>query len=182
MSSRTETKRRAAAVDQPIDEHPAADRLQRILVATDGSPRSAEGVDFAVDLAAEHGAELIIVHVVPAVDLIPPLAIDEVGGALVHEPTAYDHALLEDAAAVATEHGVVATTALVAGSTAEAIVASADAHDADLIVLSSRSGHGPVVGALLGSVSLAVLKVSTRPVLIVRGVPHHDASVAGMSS
>ena len=62
------------AADQSTDEHPTANRLQRILVATDGSARSTEGVDFAVDLAAEHGAALTIVHVVPLVDVAAAVA------------------------------------------------------------------------------------------------------------
>ena len=140
--------------------------MKKILVATDGSAPSAEAVSFGVELAAEHEAELILVHVVPAVDVVPA-GMFGIGGALPHEPSPEDRALLEDAAAVAAEHGVVSTTALLKGDTVAEIVAFADSHDADLIVVGTR-GHGAIAGTLLGSVSRGILRETKRPVLVVR--------------
>ncbi len=142
--------------------------LQTILVATDGSPASQEAVEFAVELASEHQSALHVVHVVPTVDLAPAITIGDVGAAFPHEPTAHDYAVLEAAAAFASEHGVAAMTALLSGLTVEKIVAYAESHDVDMIVVGSR-GHGAIFSALLGSVSLGVLRSSKRPVLIVRG-------------
>ena len=62
-----------------------------------------------------------------------------------------------------------ATTALLAGPTVEQIVAHGEADRADVIVVGSR-GRRAVASALLGSVSLGVLRSSSRPVLIVRGM------------
>ena len=140
--------------------------MKRILVATDGSASSAEAVSFGVELAAEHEAELIFVHVVPALDVVPA-AVFGMGGAFPHEPSTEDRELLDDAAAVAAEHGVVSTTALLKGDTVDEIVAFADSHDADLIVVGTR-GHGAFAGALLGSVSRGILRETKRPVLVVR--------------
>lgn len=142
--------------------------MKRILVTTDGSPSSAEAVAFGVELASEHEAELIFVHVVPTLDVVPSSGFG-IGGAFPHEISERDHSLLEEAAAVASEHEVFATTALLRGDTVDEIVAYADSHDVDLIVVGSR-GHGAVAGALLGSVSRGVLGESKRPVLIVRAV------------
>ncbi len=141
--------------------------MKRILVATDGSPSSAEAVAFGSGLAVEQEAELIFVHVAPAFDGVPVTGFGGMGGALPHEPSGYDHALLEDAAAVAAEHDVVSRIALLRGDTVDEIVAYADSHDVDLIVVGSR-GHGGIASALLGSVSRGVLGESKRPVLIVR--------------
>jgi nucleotide-binding universal stress UspA family protein len=141
--------------------------MERIVVATDGSPSSAAAVAFGVDLAAEHGSELAFVHVVPRLDVVPTTGIGGFGCAFPHEPCKHDHELLADAAAVAAEHGVVSTTALLRGHTVDEIVAYADSHDADLIVVGSR-GHGAIASALLGSVSHGVLKETKRQVLVVR--------------
>lgn len=140
--------------------------MKRILVATDGSPSSTEAVAFGVELASEHETELIFVHVVPTLDVVPATGFG-MGGAFPHEPSDHDHVLLDEAAAVASEHGVVSTTAMLRGDTVDEIVAYADSHDVDLIVVGSR-GRGAIAGALLGSVSRGLLGESKRPVLIVR--------------
>ena len=141
--------------------------MKRILVATDGSPSSTEAVAFGVELASEHEAELIFVHVVPTLDVVPATGFGGIGGAFPHEPSEHDHVLLEEAAEVASQQGVLSTTALLRGDTVDEIVAYADSHDVDMIVVGSR-GHGAIAGALLGSVSHGVLGESKRPVLIVR--------------
>ena len=144
--------------------------MRRILVATDGSSFAEEAVSIGVELAGEHGALLDIAHVVPRVDVAPAAGFGSIGGAFAHVPSNHDRAVLAAAAAVAAEHEVVATTALLRGDTVDEIVAHADSHDADLIVVGSR-GHDAVTGALLGSVSRGVLAESRRPVLVVRAAP-----------
>jgi nucleotide-binding universal stress UspA family protein len=141
--------------------------MQRILVATDGSPSSTEAVGFGVELAAEHKAELIFVHVVPTLDIAPVAGFGAIGGAFPHEVSEHDRTLLDEATSVASEHEVVSTTATLRGDTVNEIVAYADSHDVDLIVVGSR-GHGAIASTLLGSVSRGVLGESKRPVLIVR--------------
>ena len=144
--------------------------MKRILVATDGSRSSTEAVAFGIELAAEHKTELIFVHVVPLLDVVPATGFGAIGGALPHDVSEHDRTLLDEAAASAAEHELVATTALLRGDPVGEIVAFAEAHDVDLIVVGSR-GHGTIASALLGSVSRGVLAEAKRPVLIVRAAP-----------
>ena len=141
--------------------------MKRILVATDGSPSSTEAVAFGVELAAENETELIFIHVVPTLDVVPATGFGGVAGAFPHEVSEYDRTLLDEAAAVAAGHEIVSTTAMLRGDTVDEIVAYADSHDVDLVVVGSR-GHGSIASALLGSVSRGVLGESKRPILIVR--------------
>lgn len=144
--------------------------MKLIVVATDGSPPAAEASRFGIELAREDDAELVFAHVVPEYDVVPATVV-QIGGVFPHEPGPDDTALLEDAAALAAEQDVIATTVLLRGETVDAIVDYAVSHDADLVVVGSR-GHGAIAGALLGSVSLGVLRRAGLPVAIVRaGAP-----------
>ena len=141
--------------------------MKKIVVATDGSPSSAEAVAFGVELARDLDAELTFVHVAPMVDVAPMLGYPVVG-AIPHHTSAADAAPLEHALVYAGAHGVAAESELLVGDTVDEIVAFADSRDADLIVLGSH-GHGSIAAALLGSVSRGVLHEARRPVVVVRG-------------
>jgi nucleotide-binding universal stress UspA family protein len=150
--------------------------MKKILIATDGSPAAVEALEFGLDLAAEEEAEALVVHVVPSIDSVPMGGFGMSSAAMVHEVTDADRAPLEAAVEIAAQKGLPVTTELLVGSTVGEIVAFADYRDADLIVIGSR-GHGALTTALLGSVSLGVLRHTARPVLIVRGhasVQHED--------
>jgi nucleotide-binding universal stress UspA family protein len=141
--------------------------MKKILVATDGSPSSAEAVAFGVDMARELDAKLTFVHVAPALDVAPMLGFPMVG-AIPHHMSPADAAPLESALVYAGAHGVPAESELLVGDTVDEIVAFADSHDVDLIVVGSH-GHGSIASALLGSVSRGVLHEARRPVTVVRG-------------
>jgi nucleotide-binding universal stress UspA family protein len=66
----------------------------------------------------------------------------------------------------AEEKGVGAQEEILEGNAAEQIVEIARARDAAMIVVGSR-GLGAIAGALLGSVSSAVIHRADRPVLVV---------------
>jgi len=150
--------------------------MKTTLIATDGSLASREAVRFGVELAEEQGAVAVLVHVVPALDVIPTPGFGA-NGKVPHEVVADDWTPLKDAAAVASERGIWSRTVLLQGDPASQIVEHADEIGADLIVVGSR-GNGAVASALLGSVSRAVLHKARRPVLVVReaAVPATDGS------
>jgi nucleotide-binding universal stress UspA family protein len=144
--------------------------MKKMLVAIDGSEASTQAVAVAVELAAEHAAELVFVHVAPTLDVVPWSGFGSTIAAFPHELTHVDLEPLEAAAAVAAEHGVPATTTLVrSNAPVEGIVAQAESVDADLIIVGSR-GHGAVASVLLGSVSRALLNETRRPLLIVHAL------------
>jgi nucleotide-binding universal stress UspA family protein len=152
--------------------------MHTILAAIKRSSASAEAIALAIELASERNAELILVHVIPTLD---GGSFDEDEIAIAREPTDEDRAILTDAAAAAHCAGVATRTLLLRGPTADEIVAAADHHDVDLIVVGSR-GHSAIASAILGNISLRVLRKSSRPVLIVRKqVLRHPATTNAAS-
>ena len=149
--------------------------MNRILIATDGSPAALQAVELGLELAEEHHAQVTFVHVAPAADVLP-VGMPMAGPVSVpHELDQHDRQALDDALALAERRGVPALTRLLVGSAGRQIVAYADEIAADLIVVGSR-GLGSIEGALLGSVSRKVLRDAKRPVLIVRDAPQKAAA------
>ncbi|MEP6812807.1 MAG: universal stress protein [Actinomycetota bacterium] len=124
--------------------------MATFLIATDGSPESHEAIDYGLGLAAGEGASAVLLQVMPSIDRT------ELARAAV------------EAVALAEKHHVPVRSEFLTGDPADEIVAYADNHDVDLIVVGSR-GRGMVASTLVGSVSDAVLREARRPVLVVRG-------------
>ena len=141
--------------------------MKKILIATDGSASAREAIEFGLELAEKHAAEVTFVTVCPVLDRSFADGIG-VPAAVPHQIDELDRKPLEDALAFAAERDIDAEAELLAGLPADEIVAYADDLDADLIVLGSR-GRGALATALLGSVSRSVLHEARRPVLVVRG-------------
>jgi nucleotide-binding universal stress UspA family protein len=146
-----------------------------ILIATDGSPPAREAVEFGVELAAEHDAAVVFVHVVPHADLVGVNGFGLVS-AVPHE-TSRDYDALTEAEAIAEQHGVRARSKLLVGDVSDEIVTYADDIRADLTIVGSR-GRGGIASALLGSISRSVLAESKLSVLVVRGSTAAAALVA----
>jgi nucleotide-binding universal stress UspA family protein len=141
--------------------------MDLIVHATDGSPEAAEALDLAIELAKDTGAKLAILSVHTPIPggkgLAPPIS-------EVEQPHGSEH-LAEAAAATANAAGIDTKPYVATGDPAKEIVRLADELGANLIVIGSR-GFGAVRGALVGSVSRAVMTHSTIPVTVVtsRGV------------
>ena len=151
--------------------------MKKILIATDGSASAHEAVGIGVELAAEHGAHVTFIHVLPANDYLVAGRL----GPVLPKPHEVDmdetEVALREADDAADAAGVSYTLERLSGDTVDEIVTAADSMDADVIVIGSR-GRGPMTSALLGSVSRGVLNESRRPVLIVRGAHHREPAEA----
>jgi nucleotide-binding universal stress UspA family protein len=152
--------------------------MERILIATDGSPSALEAVEFGLDLAEEHDAWPFFIHVASAVEVLATAGSTfGLAASVPHVPDEHDEAPLRVAARLAAERDIESVTKLADGDAVEEIVRYADLIEADRIVVGSR-GHGAVSSVLLGSVSRGVLHRAHCPVIVVRGVPEHLERVA----
>jgi nucleotide-binding universal stress UspA family protein len=139
--------------------------MNRLLIATDGSPAADAAVQAGVQLAAEQLAGVVFLHVIEEVDVVAPSF-----GPIIVNPVEQgnpeDDEILSAAAEIARTQGVPFDLRLVAGFDYETILATADEIDAELIVIGSNR-HGALGTTFLGSVSKEVLKRADRPVLVV---------------
>jgi len=141
----------------------------RILLSTDGTVASEEAETHALELAATHDAVLDALYVVDE-DVVTAYSGDE----YVDEAEGPEHGLEqlgEEALSVLRDRASAADvdieTAMVHGRPAEIIVAYADDHEADVLVLGTKR-RPEEYRALLGSVTDRVLRLTTRPALVVK--------------
>jgi nucleotide-binding universal stress UspA family protein len=146
---------------------------KHILVPVDGSDTSNLAMQEAVKLAKEQGALLRLAHVVdetPAYSLTDaPFSISAYQN-IMHE--AGEKLLADCALRVQNAGADFETKCIVIDSllrrTCEAISEEAKSWPADLIVIGTHGRHG-FDRLLLGSVAEGVIRISSRPVLIIRG-------------
>lgn len=139
--------------------------IETILLAVDGSGHARKAVDYGIDIAARYGAKLVILTVQPPGLLAGALADYAAQGDL--SASEVYQRVVDDLAILAGQKGVGDVVAVIEqGDAAAAILAAAEHHDAQLIVLGSR-GMGELKGLLLGSVSHKVSHLANRPCLIV---------------
>ena len=147
-------------------------KLDRILLATDGSGEAELAVHAAADLSTRAGSELHLVYVRPEVPLepsLPRLAYVERSSEEWTEQDEHEaEQLIRRQAAEAESRGAeVARTYLRRGRPAEEIVDLGAEIGADLLVVGSR-GVGTVRRLVVGSVSEGVVSLAPCPVLVVR--------------
>ncbi|MDO9405622.1 MAG: universal stress protein [Polaromonas sp.] len=143
-----------------------------ILIATDGSDLSRKAVASGLQLARITGASVVAVHVVPRYPLGffeggMNIATEEVGR-IEKQWADAAQALLDQVKVEAGAEGVaVKTVAAQSDLVAESILATAQKHGCDLIVMASHGRHG-LKRLLLGSETTHVLTHSQIPVLVLR--------------
>ncbi len=140
---------------------------KKILVSTDFSEASDYAVKYAVGLAKQLGASLVLLHAYE----IPLLTLPGSAAALAPEivqkiVTASEDALRERAAGLR-DSGVPIETMLKTGDARQTIVAVASFIHADLIVMGTHGRTG-LSRVLIGSVAENVVRTATVPVLTVK--------------
>ncbi len=131
--------------------------IRKIVVALDGSRRSARALPIAAEIARLYGAELVLLHVV---DL-----------SWCHYPeVARPHEIVqaEECLARELEHlDVRARSRVVEGPAAEKILEAVETEQADLLALASH-GRSGVARWYYGSVAEPVVRKASCPILVVR--------------
>lgn len=139
--------------------------FNKILWATDGSEAADGALPLVKELAADHGATVVVCHstlaaIGPGSHGAPPILADE----------AELKAKITVQADELSQAGVSAKLRLVGGNdvhgAVHAIVRVADEEHVDLIVAGTR-GHTLIGGLLLGSVTQRLLHLAHCPVLVV---------------
>ena len=148
--------------------------MKTILMATDGSDPAEQALDVAIDLARDTGAVLEVLTVRPPL----PVGHGARGPAVqeVEEPHGAEH-IADTGAQRARAAGVEAKAHTIHGDVVDCIADTATSLGADLLVVGSR-GLGPLSGAMLGSVSHALVRRSPVPITIVRHAAVHASAAS----
>jgi nucleotide-binding universal stress UspA family protein len=143
--------------------------FKRILVAFDGSSGAEGALRKAAELAKICGADLVSLtvfrhysHLESSFSMFKPGEPDRMDDSM----RAQAAKVAEHAKEVASQEDVEFRAFVKVGPPARSIIAFAEEHEADLIVVGSR-GLGSVEGFLLGSVSHKVTGLADQPVLVV---------------
>jgi len=147
---------------------------KRILVPVDGSETAKRALQTAADLAAEQSAKLHVVHVCEerpiyvSMDTLPYPPAD-----LIEALHKEGEQMLGEAVESAREGNIEADGKLLVLDRADqrisdAIEREAEAWGADLIVVGTHGRRG-FRRLLLGSVAEHLIRIATRPVLLIRG-------------
>jgi nucleotide-binding universal stress UspA family protein len=137
-------------------------RIERIVVAVDGSENSLVAVEWAAGLARLLDAEVVAVH---ALGLLEPLGSEDPVPTFPHREE-IRHAFETTWCAALDAAGVRTRRLLRDGPAVGVILSVAAEVDADLIVVGSR-GLGGYPELLLGSTSTQIAQNADRPVIIV---------------
>jgi len=147
--------------------------ISKILVPTDGSKTAQKAARYAMDLAKQLKASIIVLSVfdwssfmgrASSDAFVTPRELESMESSL--KEAAKKHA--EAVTKLCDKHGIESKTILTAGHPVEAIVKEAKRSKADLIVMGSH-GRSALAAAVLGSVAYGVIHRDTKtPVLVVK--------------
>ncbi len=140
--------------------------FSRIIVPVDGSKFSFHAVAMACDLAAVHGSEIMVIHVIDSAVEEQVCRLSGRSKQEMHDQMEKSAgAFLMDMAGHAAKKGISAPTLLREGIPHEVILREAGRWQSDLIVM-GKLGRRGVSGILMGSVAQRVIEFATIPVLL----------------
>jgi universal stress protein A len=149
-------------------------RFKRILFPTDFSSAAAHALDYAISLALEHEARLVLVHVIEDIGFASPFTLSSfpVNLEYQHGMEGQARAELQKAVAAQLKRQLEVHERLAQGKPFVEIVRIAKEDAADLIVIPTRSKPDPK-HTHLGSTAEHVVRLSPCPVLVVRPPDDH---------
>ncbi|WP_440769617.1 universal stress protein [Natronorubrum sp. DTA28] len=142
-----------------VDDHVAP--IRSILVATDGSATAGQALGRAVQLAEQTGASVHVLAVVDTTTNPMHFGVDDVD-----ELQRTKQRLVDDLVATVGERDVEIQGAIRRGRPAKAILAYADEHAVDMLVV-GRTGRSRVADMLLGSTTDRLVRETSVPVVVV---------------
>ncbi len=156
-----------------VKEQAAPDKLQKILVAYDGSEFAKAALDLAIEIGKSAGAQIMAVKVYDTLTLTMIYSMAESGSGLrlaekLAELDESEKKILDDAKSTAALKGMeIGTELLSGGNIADTIIKYAKENNADMIVAGTL-GHGLLGELLMGSVTRNLISLSQIPVLVVK--------------
>lgn len=139
-----------------------------IVLGYDESPGARQALRTAIGLAKRFDEVLVLVY-----GVAPPGGVGEEFRTHQDALTEIGRTAVEHAVDEAADAGVQTVVELIGERPAQALIAAADKHDAQVIVVGTY-GESPLRGAMLGSTPHKLLHLSSRPVLCVPA-HHHEA-------
>jgi nucleotide-binding universal stress UspA family protein len=130
--------------------------LSTIAVATDGSDTAQRAVDAAFEMARRFNSAVVILTAFQA----------DPGGGWAASSATHAERVLANAEEAAAEQGLACSSAMSEGDPGEVVVALAERHGADLLVVGNKGMHR----RLLGSVPNTVTHKATCSVFVVKTV------------
>jgi nucleotide-binding universal stress UspA family protein len=152
-------------------------KLKKILVPIDFSECSRKALTYAVPMAKQFDAVIVLLFVVQVHYPVPDWGVVDTP-LIERQLRDTGEAELANLAAQEIRGQVQAATLVRVGNAYHEIVATARAEEADLIVMSTH-GHTGLKHVLLGSTTERVVRYAPCPVLIVREFEHEFVADAG---
>ena len=139
--------------------------FKKILVPTDFSSQSDKSLDYAVMVANQFGAKIILLHIIEPFPYTTTDAFMVVDNSEAMRSIA--ETLIKNQSKTLRQKKISVKTDLIVGNPAQEIIKKAEREKADLIVMGTHGRTG-VEHVLLGSVAEKIVRLANCPVLTIK--------------